>query len=267
MVVKALSNPEWLNLALDWERNGRRLVTIDELEARHGRAAYNIASRLTRRGVLSRVGQGIYAVKPLRSLGRPYSLSPLAAVGELLKGEAYYCGGLSVLNLHGLTEQVYPGRVDAFVIERRNRLRLAGAQVFFHVARRKALTVGVIETTVDGIKVRISDPERTLIDLLEYPKLGGGAANALQVVSASLPRISASKLVKYARQLAHPTTCRRLGFILEAQGFPESIWQPLLSSRRGVAHGSALVRDAPKRGLYNSRWRLSINHDLNRTLP
>lgn len=263
MAVKVPSNPEWLKLALDWERNGRRLVTIDELEAQHGRAAYNIASRLTHRGVLSRLGAGIYAVKPLRSLGRPYSLSPLTAVGELLKSQLYYCGGLSVLNLHRLTDQVYPGRVDVFVLKRRNRLHLAGAQVFFHTAARKALNLGVVETTIDGIQVRVSDPERTLIDLLEYPKLAGGAVNALEVLSTSLPRISAPKLVRYARQLAHPTTCRRLGFILETHGFPESIWQPLLSSRRGVAHGSALVRDAPKRGPYNGRWRLSVNHDIN----
>jgi predicted transcriptional regulator of viral defense system len=262
MAVKLASNPEWLSLALDWERAGRRLVTIDELEAKYGRAAYNIASRLTHRGVLSRLGQGIYAVKPLRSLGRPYSLSPLAAVGELLKGQAYYCGGLSVLNLHGLTEQVYSGRVDVFVTKRRRRLHLAGAQVLFHAARRQALDFGVVQTTIDGIQVRVSDPERTLIDLLEYPQLGGGGPNALDVLTASLPRISARRLVEYARRLAHSTTCRRIGLILEAHGFSESIWHPLLSSRRGVAHGSALVRDAPKKGAYNSRWRLLVNHDI-----
>jgi predicted transcriptional regulator of viral defense system len=258
MAIKGLSERE-LNLRVAWERQNRRLITLGDLRGELGSAAYNVASRLEHKGVLSRVGRGVYAVRPLRSIGRPHSVSPLAAAAVEAADEDYYCGGLGVLNLHGLTEQYYPGRVDLFSTRRRKPKLLARAQIHFHLAHASDLLLGVEETTIDGVQVRISDPERTVLDLLEHPHLAGGTAEAIKIVSWVTSRVNASKLVRYAASLARPTTCRRLGLILERAGVPSQTWRPLLKSVRRAAHGAAFVPDAPKRGVYSTRWRLSIN--------
>ena len=258
MTIKGLSERE-LNLRVAWERQNRRLVTLRELRGELGSAAYNVASRLEHKGILSRVGRGVYAVRPLRSIGRPHSVSPLAAAAVAVGDEDYYCGGLGVLNLHRLTEQYYPGRVDLFSGRRRKPKLLAGAQIHFHLAPASDLVFGVEETTIDGVKVRISDPERTVLDLLEHPHLAGGVAEAIKIVTPVISKVEAGRLVRYALKLARPTTCRRLGLLLERTGAPRQTWRPLLKSVQRAAHGAAFVPDAPKRGAYSTRWRLSVN--------
>ena len=258
MAIEGLSKRE-LNLRVAWERQNRRLVTLHELREELGSVAYNVASRLEHKGILSRVGRGVYAVRPLRSIGRPYSVSPLAAAAVAAGDEDYYCGGLGVLNLHGLTEQYYPGRVDLFSGRRRKTRLLAGAEIHFHLTPASNLLLGVAETTIDGVKVRISDPERTVLDLLQYRHLTGGTAEAIKIVSSVISNVNTGKLVGYALKLARPMTCRRFGLLLERAGVPPQTWGRLLKSVRGAAHGGAFVPDAPKRGAYSTRWRLSVN--------
>jgi len=88
MAIEGLSKRE-LNLRVAWERQNRRLVTLHELREELGSVAYNVASRLEHKGILSRVGRGVYAVRPLRSIGRPYSVSPLAAAAVAAGDEDY----------------------------------------------------------------------------------------------------------------------------------------------------------------------------------
>ena len=244
---------------MGWEREQRQLITSGELREQLGATAPHVASRLQQKGVLTRVGRGVYAINPLRSIGRPRSTSALAAVAASLADEAYYLGGLGILNLHRLTDQYYPGGVDVFIDRPRRPRRLASVLVHFHVTDPDHLRAGVQKTTVEGSQVWVSDPERTVLDLLEYPSLTGGTAEAVKTAQTILTRIDVPKLVRYALKLARPTTCRRIGFLLERAGLPRRSWEPLLATVRGAAEGAALLPDAPKRGPYSSQWRLSVN--------
>ena len=119
MYKASLSQREVTFLA-GWERERRRYVTSEDLRALAGApAARAVASALVRKGVLQRIGKGLYLVRPLRSLLRPTRPSSPFVLGVLLHSEPYYLGGRWALAHHGLTGQQVVSLLDAFVTRRR----------------------------------------------------------------------------------------------------------------------------------------------------
>jgi predicted transcriptional regulator of viral defense system len=68
-------SPRELALLAEWELEGVDRVEPADVAERVGPdAARKVLARLARKGALERVGRGVYAVKPLRAVGRPRRL-------------------------------------------------------------------------------------------------------------------------------------------------------------------------------------------------
>jgi predicted transcriptional regulator of viral defense system len=115
-------SPRELALLSELDRKHRTQVTSDEARELLGAATHRVLSDMARKGLLNRVSRGVYVVRPLRSVARPWTVSALAAVEHLLTNEPHYIGGLVAVTLHRLTEQLYASVVDAYVLSRRCRL-------------------------------------------------------------------------------------------------------------------------------------------------
>src|SRR5262245_45897172 len=110
----SLSSRE-VRLLANWERERRLSVTIDDIRQLMGRdVGKEVTRSLLRKGVLQRVGRGIYVVRPLRSLVRPTILSSAVATAILLRDRPYYLGGLWAFTFHRLTQQQYASALDVF---------------------------------------------------------------------------------------------------------------------------------------------------------
>ena len=157
--------------------------------------ARDVASRLVAKKVLERVGRGTYLVRPLRSQSRPTSVSAPVQAAILLQGEPYYLSGLWAMTFHRLTEQQYVSVLDAFVDRRHPGRRLGSARLVFHRVSAERLQYGVVAVDIEGMQVRISDPERTVLDLLDLPALAGGAREALVMAKQVLLKLDLAKLV------------------------------------------------------------------------
>jgi predicted transcriptional regulator of viral defense system len=172
----------------------------------------------------------------------------------LLQGEPYYLGGLWALTFHRLTEQQYVSVVDAFVARRNWSRRLRGARLAFHRVPSKRLGYGTVVTELEGMTVQLSDPERTLIDLLDFPALAGGGSEALRMVKQTLLRVNRAKLVEYAARGARSSTCQRFGVLLERAGAASRRLTEI--HKRVLKSKSVLSMDpgASRRGPFNRRW-------------
>ncbi len=242
-------------LLAGWERERRVSVTLDDIRRAVGvPVARDVASRLVAKNALERIGAGKYLVRPLRTLSRPTAASTPVQAAVLLQGEPYYLGGLWALTFHRLTEQQYVSVLDAFVARRHRSRRLGGARFVFHRVSPERLSYGIFATELEGLSVQLSDPERTLIDLLDFPVMAGGGSEALRMVKLTLPRVDRAKLVEYAARGARSSTCQRLGVLLERAGAaPRRLTE---IHKRVLKSKSVLSMDpgVPRRGPFNQRW-------------
>ena len=259
--VGRLSKRE-VDLLANWERTGVSRVTTAELATTLdvGKPiAAAILSRLFHKGALDHLGRGVYGVRPMRAIGAPWSTSSLVAVANLLNGRNYYVGGPVALTTHRLTEQVYFSVVDVFVDDRLPTRTLGQARIVFHtLAWPEAYHLGIAPVPIGQITVQMSDPERTLLDLIDRPNLLGSARSAISLVRRALDKVDVDRLIAYAARWPRRSTRQRLGYVLDRAGVSRARLAPLLQGRRPTQVVPLFV-DEPDGGQIYSPWRVRGN--------
>ena len=152
------------------------LVSVDDvcrtLQVERPEAA-KVLARWQAQGLLRRLRQGIYAPVPLTALGQEQVLEdPWIVVPELF-GPAYI-GGWSAAEHWGLTEQLF--RSVCVITTRHVRSKeqaIQGIQFALKHTREFAL-FGTRGVWRGQVRVEVSDPARTIIDMLDDPAIGGG---------------------------------------------------------------------------------------------
>jgi predicted transcriptional regulator of viral defense system len=111
-----------------------------------------------------------------------------------------------------------------------------------------------------GLRIRVTDPERTVIDMLDRSDLCGGVPAAAAVLEAAWPALDAERLTDYLERFAGGTVPRRLGYLVERLGLLSQD-DPLLERWRTLlgAGYSLLERGGPAAGPFVRRWRLRVN--------
>lgn len=252
----------------EWERTGIHRVTTADIASAldvSPPAAAVVLSRLVHKGALARVGRGIYEVRPMRAVGIPWATSALVAVAALLDGRDYYVGGPVALTTHHLTEQVYHAVIDVFTPIQRPTLVHGQAQIVFHTWRwPEAYRLGIVGVPIEGVAVQMSDPERTLLDLIDRPTLLGSARSALNLVRRAIRLIDVDRIVAYGAHWTRRATRQRLGYILERAGVERGRLAALLPNGRPT-HVVSLLVDEPACGPIHSPWRVRANDARDRS--
>jgi predicted transcriptional regulator of viral defense system len=214
---------------------------------------------MAKKGVLERVGRGVYWIRPLRALATRASSSAPVLVASLLSDEPYYLGGLWGLTFHRLSQQQYASRIDAFVQRRRRSRFLGHAQIRFHVLKPAAFKIGVISARLEGVTVNLSDAERTVLDLLDSPELAGGLRVALPLIEQSLRKLDTKKLIQQAIKVSRSSTCQRLGILLERAGVSRRALTLLHRRTQYTASRLSMIPGRARRGKLNTRWNVVEN--------
>jgi predicted transcriptional regulator of viral defense system len=226
-------SPRQLALLSGWGMDGVTRVRPRDLAGRIDEpvTARKTLARLAAKGALDRVTRGVYAVRPLRAVGQPWAWSSAASVAHAMAGQTYYVGGAVALTLHRLTTQVNHAVVDVFVPAQHDDRSIDGVRVRFHTgAWKDAFAFGVTTVEVDGVPVAVSDPERTLLDVLDRPELVGGAAAAVETFRAGVDRVDAARLAEHAARWGRVSLRQRAGYLLERAGVPPSVLEPLAAA-------------------------------------
>lgn len=242
---------------------------LEDQGSRNVRTRWALLAYHARKGRIVRVRRGLYASVPpgqnTESIHPdPYLLAskmaPDAVLGYhaalQLQGRAY--------SIHN--EFTYLTRSSARSTESRG-LRFRG------VRPPKALTDGNQEffgvRTVDraGLDVRVTNFERTLVDVLDRPALGGGWEEIWKSLE-SVEYFDLGQVVDYALLLGNSTVVAKVGFFLEEHRdklrLQESQLEPLLAHRPRSPH--YMVRREREPGRYVSRWNLVVPEAIaNRT--
>ena len=105
--------------------------------------------------------------------------------------------------------------------------------------------------------MQVSDVHRTVVDMLDEPRLGGGIRHIFDCLQTYLQAEQAdlSKLTEYADRLGNGAVFKRLGFLLSRLGVDEEMLDVCRS--RLTAGTAQLDPSTPSRRLVN-RWQLWI---------
>ncbi len=111
-----------------------------------------------------------------------------------------------------------------------------------------------------GLRIRVTDPERTVVDMFDRSDLCGGIPAVAAALEQAWPGLDLERLTAYLERFAGGTVPRRLGYLVEHLGLlPPG--DPLLARWRTLlgAGYSLLERGGPAEGPFVRRWRLRVN--------
>ena len=111
-----------------------------------------------------------------------------------------------------------------------------------------------------GLRIRVTDRERTVIDMLDRSDLCGGVPPVAAAVEGAWSALDLERLTEYLGRFAGGTVPRRLGYLVERLGLM-SPGDPLLERWRALlgAGYSLLERGGAAEGPFVRRWRLRVN--------
>lgn len=222
----------------------------------HTAAARRLAA-WSRAGWLARVRRGAYVPVPIESASPDVALEDPWSVAAAMYSPCYI-GGWSAAEHWGLTEQIFRSLCVMTATRPRNRKPvLRKARFELHTVPAVNF-VGLKTVWRGGTRVQVSDPARTLIDMLADPALAGGIRHLVEMLASLLrdqPK-EAVKLGTYAGQLGIGSVFKRLGFLLQ-RDHPDQIALIELC-RRHLSAGYAKLDPALPADRLATAWRVWV---------
>jgi predicted transcriptional regulator of viral defense system len=142
----------------------RGMVRLSEL-TKSGVTAATV-SRMKEKGLILQLGRGLYQL-PDASLSVNHSLAEAAK----LVPKGIICL-TSALAFHELTDTI-PSRVWMAIGAKDRRPRVENPPLQFVRFGQKVLTSGIKEYAIEGVRVRIYNPAKTVVDLFRYRRSAG----------------------------------------------------------------------------------------------
>jgi predicted transcriptional regulator of viral defense system len=180
--------------------------------------------------------------------------------------EPCYISGWTAAEHWDLTDQVHNAVVVYSARPQRRRMQRIGG-VNYQVRRIPASNMfGTTRQWSGMVAIEMANVHRTLIDILDTPKMGGGGRQMLDIAVAywKKPSADARVLLGMAERLGRGTVFKRLGFTTEMFGKADEHW--FADCRKQLSSGVSLLDPSgPRRGRILSRWRLRINVPLPET--
>jgi predicted transcriptional regulator of viral defense system len=211
---------------------------------------------------VARVQRGLYIAVPLEAEDPArWSADPWAVASAALAPG--YVGGWTALNHWDLTDQVFATTV--FITSRPvpRRERTIGSVRLEVRHKPEAALFGTRRVWREGTPVSVSDRERTLIDCLDDPSLGGGLRHTVEALTAyaEAPDAAWGRLVEYGDRLGNRTVFKRLGYIVETLALADDALIRTCRERLSAGTGR-LDPSRPATGRTTSRWGLRLNAEV-----
>lgn len=215
-----------------------------------------------KQGVIRRVSQGLYVPISPSALGQAQVLEdPWILVPELY--DPGYIGGWSALEYWELTEQLF--RSVCVLTSKRTpygETKHQGVGFFIKYIPHKKL-FGIKTVWRNVVKVQISDPHKTILDIVDDPYLGAGLQHTMDCLSEYKKRYTQrndlDQLLSYAIQINNGALFKKLGFLAEKLGFE----QPFIDEcAKRLTTGYAYLDKSAQGNRLVTKWRLWVPRDI-----
>lgn len=176
--------------------------------------AAKLLSKYAKKGWLKRIKYGVYMAVPLNAIDSDIIAEEPFVIAEKLFSPCYI-GGMNAANYWDLTDQIFNTTtvMTQKLVKDRN-VMIAGNKYAIHTIK-PLYFFGLKPAWFNNVRVLISDPTRTIVDMLMFPHFCGG----IQFIIDVLNNYSRSKykdyklLISYLAQAKNGAAIKRMGFL------------------------------------------------------
>lgn len=216
-----------------------------------------------KQGVIRRVARGLYVPIQPTALGQTQVLEdPWVLVPELY--HPGYIGGWSALEHWELTEQLFRS-VCVLTSKRADYGNTVHQGVSFfikHISDRHIF--GTKTVWRNHSKLHVSDPYKTILDILNDPYLGAGLQHTVDCLREFIKIFSKQRdidqLLEYAIRINNGALFKKLGFLAENLNFEKSFVD---TCAMHLTTGYARLDKNAREQKLVTKWRLWIPKDMN----
>lgn len=178
--------------------------------------AGRLLSRWCKAGWLKRVKRGFYISIPIESSPDKLAIENPWVIVSKIFGQGYI-GGFSAIKHWDLSEQIFE-TITYFTTKKikEREPRYSGLKIHLKTISEDKI-FGTKTVWIDSSKILVSDPTKTIVDMLDDPFMGGG----MRVISDFFSNYIESDyknfdlLFEYAKKMKNNTIFKRLGYLME----------------------------------------------------
>lgn len=167
-------------------------------------------------GHILRIRRGFYAVVPIAFRQKTHQVDPYLIAGHATSDSvlAYH----TALDTRGFAYSVFH-RFYFLTHQAIREFEFQGAQFQALPFAKQLVTVqqenfGITTINREGLDIRVTNLERTLVDVLDRPKRAG-SFEEIWLSFATVPILNLEQIIEYAFLLNNATTIAKVGFFLE----------------------------------------------------
>ncbi len=215
-----------------------------------------------RRGWLSRVKQGMYISVPLGTVSpQEYKENPWIVANRIFA--PCNIGGWSAAEHWEFTDQIF-NSIFVFTARlfRKKNITIQGTEFILKLVRAKKIS-HTKSIWIENVKVQVSDPSQTIVDVLDDPAVAAGIRHVSDIIRNYFNSEYRNdiELLNYIKENKNRTAYKRLGYILEISDI--NVPDIIKECHRNISSGYSVLDPAIKaKGSFNRRWNLRVNAEV-----
>lgn len=254
-----------LDIIYNLQAQGRYTFALEEIKQKfriEAEALKKSLNRLSGKGIIVSVRKGFYVIVPPEYSAQKL-LPPPLFIDDLMSyiRKPYYVGLLSAAALNGAAHQ-QPQEFQ--VITRMPALRNINVRQnrisFF--TRREFSEYGIVNRKTDNGYIKISGPELTAIDLIQFQQRIGGISRVLSIIDELAENLDSENMKELLKvKPLQVSSLQRLGFLLEKHlgqiEIADTIYKKIKSKK--FYRISLTASKTSRHVRANNRWKVAEN--------
>lgn len=214
-------------------------------------------SRWAKNGWVKRIKRGSYIPLDVQVQNLSLVMEDAWVIAAGLFADCYI-GGWTAAHHWGFTDQLYN---DTLVLSNR-RLSSVHQRIGDHLFIVRHITLkkmfGVKTVWRDNARVKISDPHKTIVDVLNDPSIAGGIRSVMDFLTHYLQSHDKNLdlVIDYAKKMGNKTIFKRLGYLLTLLG--EKNDTTISQCQANISKGYSQLDPSLKGHILVKKWRLWI---------
>lgn len=192
------------------ELYSRRVINTEDVKEILGEPhrSADYITNLREKGYFQKIKKGVYGVVPPNLIGEDFKPDKFLVAGKAR--DDYYISFHSALELHGVAQSTYN---KVWITTKKPAQHFNYKSINYRFVSTKYY-FGITEVSRQGVRVKVSDREKTFLDCVRRIKYAGGLEELVKSLD-NFPSLDWEKLLDHLERFGENKLFQKTGFILD----------------------------------------------------